>query len=457
MALGRLKNQRNPLTGQVTQEERSEEESHQWLREFPNLRIIDDETYQAAQRLLDEYYRRCGEVRSGGERLRGSPKGNGRRHLLSGLVECSRCGRTLHVGGAHGKYLECPGHGKGDCECRTQLPRARTEQQILDIIGERILTNPIWCEAVYDKMSKAWHDQISSGADQARELQSQINECERRIERLLTTIETSDDPDPDIRKRLAERRAERHELARRERHLQMQPVATPTPPTRKWADQQLAQLGEVLRSGTPAAAEALRNLLTGPIIIEEVVVPVKKRRFWRGKLVFALDRVVAGVQTTPPTEDFSESENALSETVVIDFREESQAEQLADRAWALYEQGLMYAEIAEQLGISQMFVTKVIRTAAGQRGIASLDGRHRQAAHDRKRSPAPPYLEIQVEVMQLLSEGLLMDEIAERFKVSLNLLADQPQGASPGLRHPNRGLAPNGTDFTFGTRFARRI
>ena len=240
---GRLKKQRNPLTGQVTQEERSEEESNPWLREFSELCIIDDQTYEAAQRFLDENDRRCAEVRSGGGRLRGSPKGNGRRHLLSGIVECGRCGRALHVGGAHGKYLECPGQRKGDCECRTQLPRARSEQRILDIIGERILTNSNWCEAVYAAMSKAWHDQISSGPDKARELQSQISECERRIECLVTTIETSDDLDQDLLRRLAERRVERQDHPRRERQLQSQPVALPTPPTREWADQQLAQLG----------------------------------------------------------------------------------------------------------------------------------------------------------------------------------------------------------------------
>jgi len=438
---GRLKNQRNPLTGQVTQEERDEEETNQWLREFPELHIIDDQTYEAAQKFLDENSRRCAESRSGDGRLRGSPAGNGRQHLLSSLVECGRCGRTLHVGGAHGKYLECPGHRKGACECRTQLPRVRSEHQILDIIGERLLTNPNWREAVYEAMSRAWHDQISSGPDKARELKSQVNECERRIDRLVTTIETSDDPDPDLLKRLAERRAERQDFARRERQLQSQPIATPTPPTREWADQQLARLGELLGSGTPAAADALRNVLHGPIVVEEVTVPGKKRRFWRGKLVFDLIRVVSAVRTTPPRMDNSaESEPALTETIMIDFREESRAEQLAERAWELYEQGLMYVEIAEQLEISQMYVTKVIRTAATQRGITSLDGRHRKAGHDRKRTPPPPCRAIQNEVMQMLGEGLLMREIATHFHVSLNLLT-----RSVAAWHIERGLpVPDG-------------
>ncbi len=418
---GRLKNHRNPLTGQVTQEERDEEESDQWLREFPELRIIDEDTFSIAQRLLDENDQRCGEFRSRGGRLCGSPSGNGREHLLSAIVQCGRCGRKLHVGGAHGKYLYCSGNRQGLCECTTQLPRARAEKQILAAIGERILSNPHWCEAVYAAMDRAWHERITSCPNEVRELEAQIKECERRIERLVTLMESSDDPDPDLLKRLAERRTERNHLARQERRLQSETASTPTPPTREWADQQLTQLGEVLRSSTPAAGMPLRDLLNGPIVVEEVIVPGKKRRYWRGKLVFVLDRV-AGVQTTQPLNDSTESECALTETVVIDFREESRAEQLAERAWELYEQGLMYVEIAEQLGINQMYVTKVVRTAAKQRGIESLDGRHRQAAHDRRRAPPPPCRALQAEAIELWNEEVLLGEIAVRLHVSRNLL-----------------------------------
>ena len=318
-------------------------------------------------------------------------------------------------------YLSWPGCRAGVCECRTHLPRAGAEKRILATIGERILTNPNWREAVFAAMSRAWSERMTSCPNEASELKTQIDECERRIERLITIMESSDDPDPNLVKRLAERRSERQELARRERRLQSESVATPTPPTREWAEQQLTQLGEVLRSATPAAGVALRNLLNGPIVVEEVIVEGKVRRFWRGQLVFVLDRV-AGVQTTQSTGDFAQSECGLTETVVIDFREESRAEQLADHAWELYEQGLMYVEIAEQLGVSQMYVTKVVRTAASRRGIESLDGRHRKAAHDRKRVPPPPFRAIQAEVIKLWNEGLLMGEIAERFQVSRDLL-----------------------------------
>ena len=164
-------------------------------------------------------------------------------------------------------------------------------------------------------------------------------------------------------------------------------------------------------------------MLKGPIAVEEATVPESKRRFWRGKLVLDLNRVVSAVSMTPQMKDNStESESALIETIIIDFRKESRAEQLSDHAWKLYEQGLMYVEIAETLGISQMFVTKVIRTAASRRGVELLNAHDRRAMLNRKRTPPPPYRAIQDEVIQMLGEGLLMCEVAARLHVSLNLL-----------------------------------
>ncbi|MFO0918064.1 MAG: hypothetical protein U0872_07085 [Planctomycetaceae bacterium] len=43
---GLLKNIRHPATGQVTQEPREEHEFLNWLREIPELRIIDDESFE---------------------------------------------------------------------------------------------------------------------------------------------------------------------------------------------------------------------------------------------------------------------------------------------------------------------------------------------------------------------------------------------------------------------------
>ena len=130
---GELKNVRDPATGDVAQEERPAEESEKWTRHFPHLRVIDDGTFAAAQKLLEankeKFAYRHDEDGTFSHDQRGAAAANP-RHLLSGLIVCSHCGRTFNVGGADGKYMFCPGYHQGVCPCQTTLRRDRAEAMI---------------------------------------------------------------------------------------------------------------------------------------------------------------------------------------------------------------------------------------------------------------------------------------------------------------------------------------
>ena len=124
-AWGRKKNVRDPLTGNLRQEDRPLEESEKWLRHFPHLQLVDDETFKEADRLLQKN-NAYGAVRREKGKLAGSNAKTVHRHprhLLQGLVRCNECGSTLSVGGSMGKYLFCPGYAMGTCSCKTNLPR----------------------------------------------------------------------------------------------------------------------------------------------------------------------------------------------------------------------------------------------------------------------------------------------------------------------------------------------
>jgi len=62
---GERTNRRNPLTGQVTQEGRPAAESQTWTRQRPDLRIIEDETFEAAQAILRAHEAKVGGRRNG--------------------------------------------------------------------------------------------------------------------------------------------------------------------------------------------------------------------------------------------------------------------------------------------------------------------------------------------------------------------------------------------------------
>ncbi|MHC4405306.1 MAG: recombinase family protein, partial [Planctomycetota bacterium] len=110
---GEKKNVRDPLTGKVRQKDRTPEECEQWLRHLPHLRLVEDEVFEAAQRLLKINQDAHAGSRKKNGKLNGSKAGSNGcqpRHLLSQLIVCGRCGRTFYVGGKGAKYLFCPGY-----------------------------------------------------------------------------------------------------------------------------------------------------------------------------------------------------------------------------------------------------------------------------------------------------------------------------------------------------------
>lgn len=195
---GQRKNARNPLTGQVTQEMRPPEETEKWVRHFPDLQIIDNETFELAERYLQENEDRFNASRKDDGTFNGSPRGRATaepRHLLSGLIECEACGSVWYVGGTRAKYMYCTGHKAGVCSCRTKLRRDRAERLILDAIGREFIANPDWRAAVLDATRAAWKEQQQSVPSELKAAQDALADVERKIGRLVDLVEQgSNDP-----------------------------------------------------------------------------------------------------------------------------------------------------------------------------------------------------------------------------------------------------------------------
>ncbi len=289
---GQMRNVRDPLSGKIHQEDRSPEEKEKWLRHFPDLRLIDDETFQAAQRLLKENDEACASSRGRNGRLTGSQPGTGGRcrHLLSQLIRCAECGRWFIVGGTQGKYLFCPGYAMGECSCKTQLLRERAERMILAEIGPKILADPVWRQSVVEEFDRAHQTTKARLPAEILALAKSLADVERKIGNLLDQAENGEAV-PELSERLARRRAERRELAEqlerlRQADQQRQPV-----PTAAWVDEKLLSLGEVLRQPTPAACRALRDLVGGAIVVHEVHRPGHVRHVLQGQFTITTTSV----------------------------------------------------------------------------------------------------------------------------------------------------------------------
>jgi site-specific DNA recombinase len=385
---GQKKNMRNPLTGQVSQDERPEEDHEKWTRHFPHLRLISDELMNMAQTRLDANDRQQEHRRKPSGKLAGSVSGNSRTqplHLLSGSLRCAGCGATLRVGGAGGRYMTCPNWAKGVCDCKAQTRRDLAERMILDAIGQQILANPAWHQDVFNRTLQAWRQRAERQPAERQSLVKALAEVERKITQLLDAIESGLD-DPEVKVRLAERRKVRDALKRQLDHEQ-HAVAEPRPePTEQWVVERLQHLDEVLHGSGPAAALALRHLVGGKVLVREVRLPGRERHYTQGSFAVRLGQLMESVGDMPPTAAAGidrESNGDRVEDIVIDFRAEDPSVQIIDDVKALWDEGLTYREIAAQVGWNRNLVTEALAKWFRQRGLEPPDGRSCRGRLDR--------------------------------------------------------------------------
>ncbi len=71
---GVSRNHRDPETGDIYKELRDEDEWKKWVRHLPELKIVDEEVFAAAQQLLDENEQKCADFRGEEGTFTGSPK-----------------------------------------------------------------------------------------------------------------------------------------------------------------------------------------------------------------------------------------------------------------------------------------------------------------------------------------------------------------------------------------------
>lgn len=99
--------------------------------EVPDLRIIDDELWEAVQAEMVRRQRKTGAA---------SPAGAPRKkHLLSDLIKCSRCGANYTIWGED--YYRCAGEKeRGSCGNKVSVRKEPLETATLTALQDRLLT-----------------------------------------------------------------------------------------------------------------------------------------------------------------------------------------------------------------------------------------------------------------------------------------------------------------------------
>jgi DNA invertase Pin-like site-specific DNA recombinase len=247
----------------------------QWIvHKDENLRIVPGPIWELVQARLTEVAGTWpgGKGRRGFERQQGGRVRYYPTHLLSGAMNCGRCGGSIaQVSGKGGGYYGCLAAARGRCENKLLVRRTLTERVVLDAVRQVITQSDNVQYAI--ERAEVEIRRLLAGSDHDLHLKrAELEAEERRVTNFIEFIaEGRGSRALAEALRASERKVEalRCEIDQIERHRS---VAF-EPPPRPWIDERLVRIHELLERRTERSALLLRKFLA-PMRLSPVKVDV---------------------------------------------------------------------------------------------------------------------------------------------------------------------------------------
>ncbi|HVK08987.1 MAG TPA: recombinase family protein, partial [Gemmataceae bacterium] len=382
-------------------------------QQVEHLRLVSDEAWYAAQKLMAESPQRAGRKPRDGDRTT-------RPRVLNGLLYCAAHDRPLKVCGNRGQWMTCMVCRNLPKETRplqNYLPRALALRKVCEAIAEAIRADTGLVEKIVVACRAAATVIDESAGRPVDVLKARLDRLTSQINFVLQNPGEAEADRAESAARVKSLRADRAAIAAEVAAAEAAASRPAAVPAEAEVMAMLGELETVLVGATqetdPADAGAVRVLLEmltgGRILVEQS----GDRRRWsgwlRGRFILRLLATVSARLDVPirPGEAGSE--------LVIDFKDDGEtvAGRWANNVKELADQGLLLSVIADRLGIDRHQVTAALRIWHERHGLpAPEDGRVRRAAIPAKNRTEPVFHRIADEVKRLYDEGLLMEEIA---------------------------------------------
>ncbi len=399
------------------------------------LRIIDDETWFAAQKKLQQYRDRAGRLPRNGNPSECS-------RIPNGLFVCPTHRRSLTVYGTNGLYLACPVCRTGpDRGLYSMLPRKLALQLLCRKLAEVVRDDTDLVRQVIAACRQHADSLQQPDLSDLESLKHRIASLTRSIDFVLRAPGETEQDLAENHRALQRLRAERSELERQIATIKAAVEHPPVVPTdaevRTLLDQLASTLLDATKSNTPRDRQALRDVIfdiTGGHIVVTQQGERKAQRGWlRGTFCTNLLNTVLAQLGCP-----QRAGDGIK--ISVDFKEPAPEIKYATLARRLFDNGLLIREIGEQIGIPRSLAVRAIKHAFAELGQKMPDGRTRRASLPRKHVQPPHYQRIADEVARLCHEGRLLADIAEQLGVDRNTVTQ-----SIRWWHESRGLSvPDG-------------
>jgi hypothetical protein len=353
--------------------------------ERPELRIVDQRTYDKAQGKLAELMGVFGMKAAGKKR---GPAQHYKllyeKSLLGGLVVCGSCGSRLVTQSASGiKKIACPKHRVGACAVVSRVPYAKAEAQVLSLVTSTLANYPDWIAAVAEHVRQQVRRLGDVVPFQVREAQTRAAELAKEIDNLVGALAKGLESDA-VRQRLARAEAEKARVQAHLAELEQLRTREVAMPDDAWIAGELAQLAELMKADLPRYARVLRATV-GTVVAEEVKAKGKTRGFIRLHLKLrgwpALSHVLEEKLSPALIAALraAEGTNVTSGDLTIDLGAPSAIDRWAEQIVRWREQNVTWKEITRRTGLSKFSAWAAWRRLTGGTAAAARSGGGRAA------------------------------------------------------------------------------
>jgi hypothetical protein len=332
-------------------------EGERVVRDRPDLRIVEQQTWEKAQRRLAELEEVFGM--KAGQKKRG-PKAHPSevypQSLLGGLLVCGRCGKKLwYQGSGQRRYYACPDRKKGLCDMTAQVPADRAEQALIGYLTDLLSAWPDWLRAVYQRtreLVQAAAEQLPAEQEQARK---RLDEVRRQIGNLVGALADGTFASAAVKDTLAGLEREAEDLQRQLDGYAALLRSQVALPDNALLARELCRWAERLNGDVPQAASILRRAL-GSVASHAILAPGKKRgyvqlrfrvRGWDALREVLGDQLPEGVAAALAPA----AEGGLSPEVQLDLGQPTEMDRWAAQIAAWRAEGVTWEEIARRTGL----------------------------------------------------------------------------------------------------------
>ena len=406
-AYGKKTNVRNPISGKVHQKLRPVEESSKLITLREDLRIIDQETFDQAQEMLEENRSCYAKKRGKAGRFKGSTNDmQNPRHHLQGLFVCSKCNSPFITHGAN--YMQCKGNIVGSCSVKTCLPRVLAKKIIIQNLQRLLKRNQPLAECLFETLKKSIEARKTNQPNEFEVLTKDLKTITSKLDRLLGLFEDLKEDDPegqkDLRDKIKARTQEKKNFEKQLAKLTGSPKQSTPAPTLPLIQDKLNFIANAFRNDTLSKIPWVKIL--GAIELLEVDTIGHKRKHFAGFLKLETSRLLSLV--TDGSEILSDG---CDEEVLLDFISDPEWFEFKDRILELHAKKMKHREIGKALGCPRGWVTLALKHHAEESGIPYVDGRKLKKRLGR----ITVAMKIADQAKALMDEGWLLQEIAKKF------------------------------------------